>query len=73
MQAEIFLESFQNIMFFPGDWHTGMNVLQSIFKVFWRIHLFCHEGHISNTDYCVLVTTNAASVGIDKSFIALQL
>jgi hypothetical protein len=35
MQAEIFLESFQNIMFLPGDWHTGMNMLQSIYKVFW--------------------------------------
>jgi hypothetical protein len=35
MQAEIFLESFQNIMFLPGDWHTGMNMLQSIYIVFW--------------------------------------
>jgi hypothetical protein len=35
MQAEIFLESFQNVMFLPGDWHTGMNMLQSIYKVFW--------------------------------------
>ena len=33
MQAEIFLESFQNIMFLPGDWHTGMNMLQSIYSV----------------------------------------
>ena len=24
----------QNIMFLPGDWHTGMNMLQSIYKVF---------------------------------------
>ena len=35
MQAEIFLESFRNIMFLPGNWHTGMNMLQSIYKVFW--------------------------------------
>ena len=35
MQAEVFLESFQNVMFLPGDWHTGMNMLQSIYKVFW--------------------------------------
>jgi hypothetical protein len=35
LQADIFLESFRNIMFLPGDWHTGMNMLQSINKVFW--------------------------------------
>jgi hypothetical protein len=35
LQAEIFLESFNNVMFLPGDWHTGMNMLQSIYKVFW--------------------------------------
>jgi hypothetical protein len=35
VQAEIFLESFNNIMFLPGDWHTGMNMLQTIYKVFW--------------------------------------
>ena len=35
MQAEIFLESFQNIMFLPGNWHTSMNMLQSFYKVFW--------------------------------------
>jgi hypothetical protein len=35
MQAEIFLESFQNIMFLLGDWHTSMNMLQTIYKVFW--------------------------------------
>jgi hypothetical protein len=22
-------------MFLPGDWHTGMNMLQSVYKVFW--------------------------------------
>ena len=35
MQAEVFLEAFRNVMFMPGDWHTGMNMLQSIYKVFW--------------------------------------
>jgi hypothetical protein len=35
MQAEIFLDSFKNVMFLPGDWHTSMNMLQSIYKVFW--------------------------------------
>ena len=34
MQAEIFLDSFKNVMFLPGDWHTVMNMLQSIYKVF---------------------------------------
>jgi hypothetical protein len=35
MQAEIFLETFHNIMFLPGDWHTRMNMLQTIYKEFW--------------------------------------
>jgi len=39
---------------------------------FWRICLFCDEGHIHEADFRVLVTTNAANVGIDKSQIALQ-
>jgi hypothetical protein len=39
---------------------------------FWRIRLFCDEGHIQEADFRVLVTTNAANVGIDKSQIALQ-
>jgi superfamily II DNA/RNA helicase len=39
---------------------------------FWRIRLFCDEGHIHDADFRVLVTTNAAKVGIDKSQIALQ-
>ena len=39
---------------------------------FWRIRLFCDEGHIRDADFRVLVTTNAANVGIDKSNIALQ-
>jgi hypothetical protein len=35
IQAEIFLEAFDKVMFLPGDWHTGMNMLQSIYKLFW--------------------------------------
>jgi hypothetical protein len=35
LQAEIFLEAFDNVMFLPGDWHTGMNMLQSLYKLFW--------------------------------------
>ena len=40
---------------------------------FWRIRLFCDKGHIVDADYRVLVTTNAANVGIEKSSITLQL
>ncbi len=35
IQSEIFLEAFDKAMFLPGDWHTGMNMLQSIYKLFW--------------------------------------
>ena len=35
MQAKVFPESFRNIMFLPGKWHTGMNMLQAIYRVFW--------------------------------------
>ena len=35
IQAEIFLNAFDRVMFLPGDWHTGMNQLQSIYKLFW--------------------------------------
>ncbi len=35
MQEEIILELLHNIMFLPGDWHTRMNMLQFIYKVFW--------------------------------------
>ncbi len=40
---------------------------------YWRIRLFCDETHIREADFRVLVTTNAANVGIDKSSIALQM
>ena len=39
---------------------------------FWRIRLFCDEGHICEADFWLLVTRNAANVGIDKSTIGLQ-
>jgi superfamily II DNA helicase RecQ len=39
---------------------------------FWRIRLFCDEGHIREADFRVLVTTNASNVGIDKLTIGLQ-
>ena len=35
MQAEIFLESCWSIMFLLGDWHTRMNMLHLVYKVFW--------------------------------------
>jgi hypothetical protein len=40
---------------------------------FWRIHLFCDKTHIREADFIVLVTTNAANVGIDKHSIAIQM
>jgi superfamily II DNA/RNA helicase len=40
---------------------------------FWQIRLFCDKGHIREANFRVLVTTNAANVGIDKSTISLQL
>ncbi len=39
---------------------------------YWQICLYCNKGHIREADYHVLVTPNAANVGIDKSSIALQ-
>ena len=39
---------------------------------FWQIRLFCDEGHIHEADFKLLVTTNVANVGIDKSTIGLQ-
>ncbi len=35
IRAEIFLEAFDKVMLLPGDWHTGMIMLQSIYKLFW--------------------------------------
>eukprot|EP00956_Cyclotella_meneghiniana_P042471 scaffold248481_cov53-Cyclotella_meneghiniana.AAC.4 len=38
-QADVFLDAVANTQFFPGDWHTGLNMLQSIFKVFWKPYI----------------------------------
>jgi superfamily II DNA/RNA helicase len=47
----------------------------SLYKIdkFWRICLFCYDTHIRDFDFCVLITTNAAKVGLDKASISLQL
>ena len=34
-QAHVFKTLLQHCVFGPGDWHTGMNSLQSIYKIFW--------------------------------------
>jgi hypothetical protein len=31
----MFLEAFDNIVFLPGNRHTGMNMLQTLSKLFW--------------------------------------
>jgi len=31
-----FEEALNTIMTVPGDWHTGLNIAQSIFKCFWK-------------------------------------
>ncbi len=40
---------------------------------FWRIRLFCSKSHMIDANFCVLITTNAANVGIDKALISLQM
>jgi hypothetical protein len=35
LQAEIFFDAFDRVMFLLGDWHMGLNMLQSIYKLFW--------------------------------------
>jgi hypothetical protein len=47
IQAEIFLDAFDRVMFLPGDWHTGMNQLQSIYKVFWTDFLKPLRDHLA--------------------------
>ena len=34
-----FEEASNTIMTVPGDWHTGLNIAQSIFKCFWKLLL----------------------------------
>ncbi len=31
LQAEIFLDAFDRVVFLPGDWHAGLNMLQAIY------------------------------------------
>jgi hypothetical protein len=35
LQVETLLDAFDWVMFLPGDWHAGLNILQSIYKLFW--------------------------------------
>lgn len=39
IQSEIFLDAITDTQFLPGDWHTSLNMLQSIFKVYWLVLL----------------------------------
>ena len=34
---ELVLDVFDRALFIPGDWHTGMNMLQPIFKIYWHM------------------------------------
>ncbi len=40
---------------------------------FWRLRLSCDGTHMREADFCVLVTTNAANVDIDKPTNAMQM
>ncbi len=46
--------------------------LHKIYK-FWCMHLFCGDTLISDFDFRVLITTNAANAGINKASISLQM
>jgi hypothetical protein len=35
VQADVFLEALSRVLPFPGDWHTGLNQLTSIFKLYY--------------------------------------
>ena len=37
--AELILEVFDKVLFAPGDWHTGMNMMQSIYNIYWHLLL----------------------------------
>ena len=39
IQAEIFLDVVTDTQFLPGDWHTSLNMFQSIYKVHWDVLL----------------------------------
>jgi hypothetical protein len=36
IQSEVFLDAVLDTQFLPGDWHTSLNMLQSIFNVHWH-------------------------------------
>ena len=37
--AEITLDVFERTLFAPGDWHTGMNMLQGLYHIYWHMIL----------------------------------
>ena len=41
IQSEIFLDAVMDTQFLPGDWHTSLNMLQSMYKLHWKV-LFVH-------------------------------
>ena len=39
IQAEIFLKALSVVMTFPGDWHSGLNMAQTVFN-------YCYTGFL---------------------------
>ena len=37
--AEITLDVFDRCLFAPGDWHTGMNMMQGLYNIYWHMIL----------------------------------
>ena len=37
--AELILDVFDCVLFVPGDWHTGMDMMQSIYNIYWHLLL----------------------------------
>jgi superfamily II DNA helicase RecQ len=82
--AVVFCNSWRQSQHFPDHLERKINKMKlnvdvihincSLHKTdkFWQIRLFCDKGHIRDADFRILVTTNAANVGIDKSTICLQ-
>ena len=35
IQADVFLKALTQVMPFPGDWHTSLNMLTSIYKLYY--------------------------------------
>jgi hypothetical protein len=38
-QAQVFVDAYRKTSFQPGDWHTSMNILQFIVKIYWTVLL----------------------------------